>query len=84
MTMCRKDGDWVAITSFESTLFAVLAVVPVQKEQRERAHDKEEEDPHSEACVVFDRLERKKKTFCILDFLTKEHTYFLTATFIIP
>lgn len=37
----------------ESTLVAVLAVIPVQEEKRERAHDKEEEDPYPEAGIVF-------------------------------
>lgn len=34
----------------------VLAVVPVQEEERERAHDQEEQDPYPEASVVFDCL----------------------------
>lgn len=38
----------------------VLAVIPIQKEERERAHDQEEEDPDSEASIVFDRLMRQR------------------------
>lgn len=34
-----------------------LAVVPVEEEQGEGAHDQEEQHPHSEARVVFDGLE---------------------------
>lgn len=33
-----------------------LAVIPVEEEQGKGAHDEEEEDPDSEACVVFDGL----------------------------
>lgn len=33
-----------------------LAVVPVEEEQGEGAHHQEEEDPHSEAGIVFDGL----------------------------
>lgn len=33
-----------------------LAVIPVKEEQGEGAHHKEEQDPHSEAGVVFDGL----------------------------
>lgn len=33
-----------------------LAVVPVEEEQGEGAHDQEEQHPHSEARVVFDGL----------------------------
>lgn len=33
-----------------------LAVVPVEEEQGEGAHHQEEEDPHSEAGVVFNGL----------------------------
>lgn len=36
-----------------------LAVVPIQEEQREGAHDQEEQDPDPEARVVFDRLEKR-------------------------
>lgn len=43
-------------------LLAQLAVVPVQEEEGKGAHDQEEEDPHAEACVVFDRLVRKEET----------------------
>lgn len=37
----------------------VLAVIPVQEEERERAHDQEEKDPHPEASIVFDCLVRE-------------------------
>lgn len=43
----------MAFCRIESVLVAVLAVIPVQEEKRERAHDKEEEDPHAEASIVF-------------------------------
>lgn len=33
-----------------------LAVIPVEEEQGKGTHHEEEEDPHSEACVVFDGL----------------------------
>lgn len=33
-----------------------LAVIPVKEEQGEGAHHEEEEDPHTEASVVFDGL----------------------------
>lgn len=33
-----------------------LAVVPVKEEQGEGTHHEEEEDPHSEAGIVFDGL----------------------------
>lgn len=33
-----------------------LAVVPVEEEQGEGAHHQEEEDPHPEACIIFDGL----------------------------
>lgn len=46
----------------------MLAVIPIQKEQRERAHDKEEKDPDSEASIVFDCLVRHKHQK--LDFLS--------------
>lgn len=52
------------------SLWVVLAVIPIQKEERERAHDKEEEDPYSEACIVFDGLVRHKHQ--MLDFLSKQ------------
>lgn len=39
---------------------ARLAVVPVQEEQREGAHDQEEEDPDPEAGVVLDCLEKRQ------------------------
>lgn len=38
----------------------LLAVIPIQKEERERAHDQEEEDPYSEASIVFDCLIKTK------------------------
>lgn len=40
-----------------SARFKGLAVVPIQEEQREGAHDKEEEDPDTESSIVFDGLE---------------------------
>lgn len=39
-----------------------LAIVPVQEEQGEGAHDQEEEDPHTEASVVLNGLETQRET----------------------
>lgn len=51
---------------------AQLAVVPVQEKERERAHNQEKQDPHPEASIVFDCLEKERvcKLFKWLDFLT--------------
>lgn len=53
-------------------MLAVLAVIPVQEEERKRAHDQEEQDPHPEASVVFDGLatEVNKRTFYRSNLLT--------------
>lgn len=49
----------------ESTVKIALTVIPIQEEERERAHNEEEEDPYPEASVVFDCLlkEVHKMTF---------------------
>lgn len=43
-------------------LLAQLAVIPVQEKQGKRAHDQEKQDPHAEACVVFDGLVKEEET----------------------
>lgn len=53
-------------------LAAMLAVIPVQEEERERAHDEEEEDPYPEASVVFDGLVievRRQKKILLIRFI---------------
>lgn len=39
---------------------AELAVIPVQEEEREGAHNQEKQDPYPEAGIVFDCLVRKE------------------------
>lgn len=56
LLMCQCQAVSCCI---ESMLAAVLAVIPVQEEEREGAHDEEEEDPYPEAGVVFDCLVTK-------------------------
>lgn len=41
----------------------MLAVIPVEEEEGEGAHDKEEEDPYSEAGIVFYGLVTEERNY---------------------
>lgn len=55
----------MASCRIEYVLVVVLAVIPIQEEKRERAHDEEEEDPHAKASVVFYRLVIEVNKTCV-------------------
>lgn len=54
-------GSWLPVIQ-SPWLLAQLAVIPVQEKKGKRAHNQEKQDPHAEACVVFDCLEKKEET----------------------
>lgn len=54
------EYDFICST-FRGFASVPSAVVPVQKQQRERAHDQEEENPHAEAGVILDGLRNTRR-----------------------